>query len=202
MKFSKKAMIVATSAAALTLAASAYAATPGYYAGVKVGYSNSHFRYTSALLNVHSNDTGFAYGIDGGYNFNKNFGIEVGANRYHNTKIKVDGVNDSAFKYYDVDVLGTAYIPVNSFDLFTKAGLAYVHGNGTSNYLTNDQLKLVTANHNWIRPKVVLGADYHINQHLITNISYSRVFGEGNAKSNSKYLPDLDMAAVGIDYSF
>lgn len=172
---------IATGVAALVLSASAFAAQPGYFAGASLGYGKIH-------ADGANKDSGVAYGINGGYNFTNYFGVEGQVNRDSN--IKFDDTN-STVKTYDADVLADGYYPINSkFDLVGKAGLAYVRSNVSS-----------TSEH-FYRPKAVVGVSYAVTSNVSTSVTYSRIFKQGNDTSTTKYLPNVDVAAVSVDYLF
>lgn len=170
---------IAASVAALLVSASAVAAQPGYFAGATLGYSKTHVK------NVTKND-GLGFGLNGGYNFSKYYGVEASLNNL--APVKVAGTKT---KFYDLDVTANGYLPVyNKIDLVGKAGLAYVR-----------KMPSVTSNRNFLRPKLAVGVSYAAAQNISVTATYSRIFKQGTAVSN-KQLPNLDMTAVAVDYSF
>ncbi len=178
MKLTK--LSIATGVAALVLSSSAFAATPGYFAGLNLGYGDTH--YTGA-----NKTTGFAYGLNGGYNFNNYFGVEGQANRDASAKYNN---SSSTLKVYDVDVLADGYYPVgNSFDLVGKGGLAYARTTADSHH------------ENFYRPKLAAGVMYTATENVSVSATYSRIFKQGEVTS-TKYLPNVDVAAISVDYLF
>lgn len=172
---------IATGVAALVLSASAFAAQPGYFAGASLGYGDTRYSSTTA-----DKTTGVAYGLNGGYNFNQYFGLEGQINRDANAKISGDTV-----KTYDADVLADGYYPINTkFDLVGKAGFAYVRQTYDGDH------------DHFYRPKVAAGVSYAVTQNVSTSVTYSRIFEQGNYNNGGKFLPNVDVAAVSVDYLF
>jgi hypothetical protein len=99
---------IAVAAVLATLAASSFAAAPGFYAGVDVG---------STKVDGLSGDK-TSYGILGGYNFNQNVAVEVGYARLAKWNISGTSLNlDQA----DVSVIGT--VPLNNqFSIYGRLG--------------------------------------------------------------------------------
>src|SRR5579862_9275757 len=96
MKKTVKASIAILSLTALT--SLAHAANPGAYAGLGLGWSKQETTRNQGLSPdqnywgqsvSYSHDAGKLGGrIFGGYNFNQNFGLEVGLAQYANSKYK------------------------------------------------------------------------------------------------------------------
>lgn len=105
------------------VAAPAFAADDGFYAGVNLGRSN-----TSALpgaIMTKSNDT--VYGILGGYQFTKNWGAEAfytGAGKW--TAVDANPATKTANGKADTwGIVGTGTLPLSdSFSLYGKLGYA------------------------------------------------------------------------------
>ena len=178
-------------AAAVLLSSSAFAAQPGFFAGVNAGYGDTH--YPSIPAPFSTKTTGIAYGLNGGYNFTNYFGVEANANRDANVKIKAAGQTLATYKYYDADLLANGYLNVaDNFDLVGKAGMAYVK---TSKYTQ-------VSKNSFYRPKAVVGVMYTLaDDNVSVSATYSRIFKQGNVAS-VKYVPNVDVAAISVDYLF
>jgi hypothetical protein len=99
---------IAVAAVLATLAASSYAAAPGFYVGGEVG---------STKFDGASGHTG-SYGAVAGFNFNQNFGVEAGYGRLG----KVDFYGyDVKFNQTQVSLIGS--VPLNSaFSIYARLG--------------------------------------------------------------------------------
>lgn len=187
MKLTK--LSIVASVAALVISSSAFAATPGFFAGVNVGYGITH---ADTVAPVTVKRTGIAYGINGGYNFNNYFGVEGQANRDANAKYQLNGVTTATNKVYNAAVLADGYLPVGyGFDLVGKAGVAYVKA---TPFTANTKKT-------FYRPTVAAGVMYTVTDNVGVSATYSRIFKQGSLTS-ARYLPNVDVAAVSVDYLF
>ena len=187
-----KNLVLLSAVAASTVA---LAAQPGFYAGVTAGYSMS--KYTTDYVEQSGatvKKNGFAYGAQGGYNFDQYFGVEAAYNKLASTKFEATGMTTAKINLYDIDLLAVGYLPVaGNVDLVGKLGLAYLkqtQKNFAENYSTNSY-----------RPKIALGASYAIQPNMDLQATYSRIFKKGNV-SDDKYNPNIDMFAISFNYSF
>lgn len=187
---------IVASVAALVLSSSAFAAQTGAFAGVDLGYGATHYSVNDFSVpgaSVSVKKTGLAYGINGGYNFNNYFGVEAEANRDASVKTTVTLGSETkslTAKTYDIDVLADGYLPVgDNFDLIGKAGMAYVR-------TSIDGLSQTQTNY---RPKLAVGAGYTATDNVYVSATYSRIFKQD---SDTKYLPNVDVAAISVDYLF
>jgi OmpA-OmpF porin, OOP family len=106
------------------VAAPAFAADEGFYAGVTLGQARTNAMTGAALTK--SNDT--VYGILGGYQINKNFGAEAfytGAGKWATTT--ASGKADA----YGINAVGT--LPLSdAFSLYAKLGYATTKSTASS----------------------------------------------------------------------
>ena len=179
--------------AALALSTTAMAANTGWFAGVQAGWN----KYTNTSGVGSAKTSGFAYGIDGGYNFNQYFGVRSDLNKYNN--LKGTGTNKGvSVKYYSLDVLAMGYYPLNSqYSLLGGVGMAYVHEKAGSTGESGTE--------HFYRPEVKVGAAYQIDQNWSAELTYSRIFGKGDASTanNAKdWLVDFNTVMLGVNYSF
>ena len=99
---------IAVAAVLATLAASSFAAAPGFYVGGEVGST----KFDGASGNEAS------YGVVAGYNFNQNFAVEAGYGRLG----KVDFMGyDVKFDQTQVSLIGS--LPLNNeFSVYARLG--------------------------------------------------------------------------------
>ncbi len=104
------------------VAAPAFAADEGFYAGLTLGQSKTSNPYPGAAMGK-STDT--VYGVLGGYQFTKNWGAEAfftGAGKFSATGTGGNGANGKTDVW---GIVGTGTLPLNdSFSLYAKLGYA------------------------------------------------------------------------------
>ena len=105
------------------------------YVGGAAGHSSSDYNATNqGVAPATTSESGFAYRIQGGYQFNVNFATEFGYNRYRTVDFtNMTGISGATGKaeLRSVDAVGKFIFPISSLaDLFAKAGFAYVEVDG------------------------------------------------------------------------
>ena len=215
----KKTALSALAISAIALSPAALANDLGGYVSVQAGQSftrseNTEVKYAS-IVDVKlkgSDQSGFAYRLASGYNFNDNVALELGFTDYSNSKTKVELNGNSeklaTVKPYTVELLVKGTVPVSEeFFVYGKTGFAYTHVDFKGNEdVTGEKAK--TASSIAYRPVMAAGAGYKVNEQVSVDLSYSRVFGKGSLTDSldrelsSDYIPDLDLLAVGVSYSF
>jgi OOP family OmpA-OmpF porin len=105
-------------AAATAFTTSAFAADSGFYVGADIGTSQQGVNGPGST-NTHPS----VGGIYGGYNFDKNFGVE--ANYSYLGKAKIEGQSEVETQLFGVDLVGR-YPVSEKLDLYGKLGVAYV----------------------------------------------------------------------------
>ena len=204
--------IVKLTVAALAISATAglaHAAKPGTYAGLGLGYSKTDISFASASS---KKTDGLAGRIFGGYNFNQNFGLELGATRYNTLKAKTDN-----FVYDDVvynnaslrghitalDLIAKGYLPFGEgFNAYALAGLAYEMAdakvNASRTVANRTESIRVKGSQDGFAPKFGLGVSYDIpNSNITTGIEASRIL-----KRSSKGLPEMNLVTFNVGYNF
>ena len=160
---------------ALVASAAAFAAQPGFFAGLTAGYSKANIKTSSIVGGTQyqkKDNTGFAYGIQGGYNVNQYYGFELAYNRFARAKGNIvtgAGTDDpkttaTTFKFSDIAATVNGYYPVSTnISLIGKAGLAYVMiKNGNTEHL--------------YRPLVAFGASYALQPNMELAATFSHIF--------------------------
>lgn len=224
MRKTAKLCLAALAVSALT-SVSAYAATPGSYAGLGLGAGKQETANLD-LSNPYGvkfgqsrSTTGLAGRIFAGHNFNDNFGIEAGLTQYSNADTKftannlVSGQLSGSVEYQmtTLDLVGKAYLPLSEsgFNVYGLGGLSLVHSKATakataknsSNTLADSLKKSKTQNN--IRPVLGVGASYDIPQtQLTTSLEYSHTFGKGNVKNSINAVPSADLVTLNLAYNF
>lgn len=193
---------------------------PGIYIGLQAGYGNSGWTTGSSYIDFYDasgneyygtlnqgGKTGFAGRVFAGYDFTKNFALELGYMRMF-TKLATDitgtkygpsGAVLNTGTYHGTtltqafDLMGKLTVPfADTFGVYAKLGADYLMSSYGSAFSGS------TKNFN-----VAYGAglDYFITPNLVTDLSWTRY--NGNQKLNSdKYQPFADFFALGISYKF
>jgi len=113
--------------AGLLVSTTALAEEPvrGFYVGGGVGSATLELEDTDSLADFKSDDTGFRF--IAGYRWFRYFAIEANFTDYGKQQDRVLGVDlEGDFSALHASAVGL--IPLGSFDLFGKAGLAYLDG--------------------------------------------------------------------------
>lgn len=109
------------------IAAPAFSANEGYYAGINVGRSNTDSNIGATVL-TKTNDT--SYGVLLGYQFNQNFAVEAQYTDLGNFEATpVTGKND----VFALSVVGIVPL-ANAFSLYAKLGYADTRSSLSNNF--------------------------------------------------------------------
>lgn len=206
----------------------ANAAAPGVYVTGQLGYANTHMNDESNIAAINRNlspefvitpnnkadkdlaNNGLAGRIALGYQFNQNFALEAGYLRLGQTK--VDGVaykgtnklGTLTMQQNVVDLLAKGIVPIcDKFNLYGKAGLAYVNTNMKAVVQTvpvASQTDLNDAAHvarHKLAPEVALGVSYDITPNVSIDTSWTHIQAVGKNRPGN-----IDFVAVGLGYNF
>ncbi len=140
--------------------------------------------------------------ISAGYLWDVNpcveLGVEGGVQGYQKLRENYNNV-DASLRRYSVDVLGVVdYYPVQGFDLFAKAGPAYIREKATIHHNHFD----ASARKGTVVPKAVIGAGYDIINNVNVNIALSHEFKRSNDFFLGNDVPSATSAMIGAKYSF
>lgn len=181
---------VIIAAAAMTVAAAAFATNVGTYVGVNSGYGKVKASVQNSSKN---NKDGFAYGIDGGYMFNQYVGVELGATRFANARFD-HGMKQENNYLIDLAVKGV-YPITQQFNVFGKLGGAYVHTKFDNNNRTGFS-KSEIGTHHAIRPYLAAGVGYDITSNIAVDFQVATTTKAGND------VPAMMNAMIGATYTF
>ncbi len=206
----------------------ANAAAPGVYVSGQLGYANTHLgnktniaaltpKLPGTFTPISGSDTdlannGLAGRIALGYQFNPNFALEAGY--LHLGQRKVDGVvsyilhpvrpGSLELQQDAIDLLAKGIIPVSDkFNLYGKAGLAYVNTNMTYIVQTlptpekTDANKSANIDQYKLAPEVALGVSYDITPNVSVDTSWTHIQAVGKNRPGN-----IDFVAVGLAYNF
>ncbi len=209
MKMNKIITVCLITASSLAFASMTIAATPGSYIGLGLGGSNvpspNIFAATTSTTTM-----GFAGRAFGGYNVNRNFGVEAGYAYYKQASANVSSGGASASLTRDIstiNLVGKAYLPLeDNFDLYALGGGAMVLnkvGYTNSGVPVNAGVSYAAGTAHMISPELGAGAMYAISNQLSTGVEYSYIFsGHGNTNTNSTATPGSGLLTVDLSYYF
>lgn len=162
------------------------------------GSSDSNNTYDN-LFHYKTRTTGR---IGAGYLWDVNpcteLGLEGGVQGYQKMREQYN-ITDASLRRYSIDALGVVdYRPIQRFDVFAKAGAAYVR----------EKINIHTTGYDYsgakgtVVPKAVIGAGYDVLENVNLNLSVSQEF-----KRNSHFVAALPMPAAtsamaGVNYRF
>lgn len=182
----KKTLILASIAS--LLAAPAFAAEPGFYAGANIGASQQDINGAGTKT---ENPT--TWGLYGGYNFDRHFGIEAGYQNFG--KAKIEG--QSELKSYALSADLVARYPLaKSFDVYGKAGLAFV----------DRKLEFASGgdySHSGTVAKLALGGEYQATRNIGLRTEVTQYLGAPEITGvGYEYKKDNTTFTLGANYHF
>jgi len=160
----------------------------GFYVGAAGGYGQVGEKITNAT----TDNDGFVYLFNAGYQFDKYIGLEAGYTGFPN--IKANGV--SVIKNNNiVDIAAKATIPFESgFKVFGKVGVARVTSRNLEGLL-NSSGEDVSGTHTKILPYLGVGIGLPVSQNVDLELQVA-----GTPKSN--LIPAMYAATIGLTFHF
>lgn len=200
------------------------ASAEGFYVGASVGQSKS--KLTSAfdtdpfsndvygvpgLLTRTQDDTGTAYKLNLGYQFNKYFAIEAGYTNLGKFNVNYTGVGaaagDTENLNYKIDawtVAGVGILPVtDQFSVFGKLGVAATKtkANEIINLVSVGDVDTISDSKSRTTVLYGVGVKYDFTKNIAVRAEYenfAKVGDDGNGSSAAK----LSLISVGLDFRF
>jgi opacity protein-like surface antigen len=163
----------------------------GVYVGLQLGYGMTNW---DNLADAVSNSDAFAGRFDIGYDFHKNFAVELGYAQFFNSP-SIDAVEGDLYgNTYAIDLMLKIKADiVDNFGLYAKIGGAYM------NTCEGDYTDSVSN----FNVAYGAGAYYDITKNLSMDISWMRYNGDSSISDlGDGYQPYADLFAVGIQYKF
>ncbi|NVD71129.1 outer membrane beta-barrel protein [Duganella sp. BJB1802] len=163
----------------------------GYYVGGNIGRAEQKADVGSASFK----ESATAYKLVGGFNYNKNFGAEIGYADLREVTVSGNGASISS-KPSAFYVAATGTLPLNEqFSLFGKLGIAAAHEKLTATYGRFTD----SGTDNRTTPYISVGAAFVLNKQVSFVAEYEN-FGKV-AKDGSANIK-ADMFSAGVRYSF
>lgn len=225
-------------------AANAHADGQGFYIGASAGYSalntpgGDAFSVTSSTgsaLYVEDSSSsdigGFGGNIFAGYNFNKNFAVEVGYTKYADSNYSstqseyagsagdyslVGTPNNASIDYStsSIDLFAKGTMPIMAqVSGFAKVGVSYVmQGVDYTNPTGTPDISLDSGSfatpesgnttQTALRPSGALGLSYQATEHLSASIFAQGFLGEGDFSSDSSAIASAYLVGASVSYDF
>lgn len=179
-----------------------------FYGGLIGGYADIDWssviaqdQATYASNPTEADGNGALFGGDIGYQFNKNFALELEYIQMPTSYLKFNpiamltyGVTSTNAQMNFAAAIFKFMAPISNsnFSLFADAGAAYQH-------LSDDITDTGT-----FAPTFGAGANYHINEHWFSSLSfqYATGYGESIALPMTSYIPEVYIYTFGINYIF
>lgn len=185
----KHSIIIATIAAAL--AAPLAAQADNAYVGANIGRAEQKISVDAS--SIKENTTGFK--LYGGYDYTKNFGVEVGYVDFRKVEKSV-GVIGASSKPESIYVAATGTLPLNAqFSLFGKLGVAYSH----TEVKAWEPGFSATTTKNQTNAMIGVGASFALDKKISFVAEYEN-FGKVAKEGGDSVKADL--LSVGVRYAF
>ncbi|MFA6408896.1 MAG: outer membrane beta-barrel protein [Gammaproteobacteria bacterium] len=176
---------------------------PGINLGLQLGYALTGWKNLdlagTPFLNVNSANN-FAGRIFAGYDFHKNFALELGYFRtFADAKLRnaADSADVAKITTQAIDLLLKVKVPlVDCWGIYTKVGLAYL----MSNFNSNTSGYTIDNSHNF-NAAYGAGVEYKITSNWTTDLSWMHYNGNANI-SSANFQPNVNFFALGISYKF
>lgn len=148
------------------------------YVGANIGHAN--LRHGSNIGGVQVDNSNTSYGLNMGYQFHKNFAVELGYNKFGDF-----GTNFGDVKANSWDFVVVGKYPIyNSLSATAKAGWAYTEG------------KFQSERRHHTTGVYGVGLEYAVNKNVAVTTNWNRYHNFGNVGHK------LDNVAVGLKYTF
>ena len=155
-------------------------------------------------------DSGFTYGGDLGYQFNRYFSAEAGwyhlvtVSGNHATAVGGSGTLDPiVVRSWFVYFAGKVAIPVaDDFDIFGKAGIVWRKLDYSGPAVGLAAITAVFHDTHYSKPFFAFGAQWFLDQNWSANIQYMVVPGYYRAAEVAMQAPKANLVVGGIGYKF
>ncbi len=178
----------------------------GAYLGVDLGYGMDNFgssangtaaaaAYGITTPTVTTTDSGFAFGFNGGYFFNKYLGAEFNYISYPDYKITVtglDGAYSSSLSPSALNFFVTGRYPIGQFAVFAQLGYGYL-------LESVPVVAGVTASAGGSAFAVAVGGDYKFTQHMGVDLKWTGDFG-GTGSATTAAAGNFNAITAGFTY--
>lgn len=207
----KKLLVLAAATAATMGATSAFAGgvdstysapmaatapTSYFYVQGNLGYAGTNWKSGSdaAATNWSNGNGGFTWGVDAGYMWTQNLGLEVGYYMFPTAKATVAGAGAKAQQWAMYGAAKFAVPVYPNMDIYAKAGLGYNRSELSGSITGNTNAKY----HKW---GFVGGAgvDYTFDNNVFLDVQY--MYFQGRAATDIA-VSNVSTYTMGVGYKF
>lgn len=187
----------------------ATAPTSYFYVQGQVGYATTNWQkqLDSGSTNWTKPNGGFTWGVDAGYMWTQNLGLEVGYFMFpeasnSGTVLGVANGSIDSWALYGAVKFAVPIYP--NLDIYAKAGVSYNRakwgGTGTLTGTSGAATTVPVTYHNW---GFVGGAgvDYTFDNNIFVNVQYMRFAGNNNDSIQQTTNPNVYTAGVGYKFA-
>ena len=192
---SKTFVTAALLAGAYFVSVPALAQDAGWYVGASVGQSKAKDVCSGLPAGVSCDDKDTAYGIFGGYQFNKYFGAELGYTDLGKAEASGLGLKET-IKVKGFELLGVGTFPINpQFEVYGKLGFFRWDLNDSC-----PSCGVADTNETGTDLTYGLGVKYNFTKNWGVRAQYQRYKDIGNDATTGK--SDVDVLSVGVVFKF
>lgn len=188
----KKIAIAAAGLGLSIFSVAALAAANGVYVGASLGQTDMDYTVSNQNLSPgdRSDHSGLGWSVNGGYQFNPNFALQMDYFDFHDAEFKnIYGVNGAKAKYEQgaIDAVGKLMYPFgNGFNIFATGGLAYVNLDRSVNS-TAKAAGISLSDKDALRPTYGLGAGYDFYPGWSVLVNWSQIPGGGSIEQSNYF---------------
>ena len=171
----------------------AFAQDRGWYIGASGGQSDiNDFCSNPVAVGTSCDDTGSAWSVFGGYQFNKYLGVELGYTDISENKAS-DSVSTVTWKVKGTELLGVGAIPVNQyFEVYGKVGVFFWDLNDSCTGACTFSSQSETG----ADLTYGIGVQFNFSKNVAARAQYQRYKDVGNEATTGK--SDINILSLGI----
>ena len=176
----------------------AFAQDSGWYVGASAGQSKAKDSCPNSIpVGVSCDDTSGAYGVFGGYQFNKYLGAELGYTDLGEVTASGLGTTET-IKVKGIELLGVGTFPINpQFEVYGKVGVFFWD---LKDSCAGTLCGFSSQSDTGTDLTYGLGAKFNFTKNVGVRVQYQRYKDIGNEATTGK--DDVDVISVGVVFKF
>lgn len=197
MNFKQAVALTGLVAATAGISSPAFAQDSGWYLGASAGQANVKDLCPDQIpVGISCDDTSGAYGVFGGYQFNRYLGAELGYAYLGETEVS-DSVTTLTHRAQGFELLGVGTVPINpQFEVYGKLGVFFwdVKQRCAGTCIFGSQSETGSD------LTYGLGATFNFSKNVGVRVQYQRYQDVGKEATTGE--SDIDFFSVGILFKF